>query len=140
VLIAGVGSLRLSGSAITLIAMGVKPPLWRRLVESAGSLDAAELAQEADESKAHPCGGLRRGEKTEIQGRLRHVVYTPRDSLPTVEAELFDGTGSIELVWLGRRRIKGIEPGRMVRVQGRVGEHDGHPAIYNPRYELRSPS
>lgn len=120
--------------------MGEKPPLWRRLVESAGSLDAAELAKGADEAKAQPCGGLRRGEQTEIQGRLRHVVYTPRESLPTVEAELFDGTGSIELVWLGRRRIKGIEPGRMVRVQGRVGEHDGHAAIYNPRYELRSPS
>jgi RecJ-like exonuclease len=127
-------------TAITLVDMGDKPPLWRRLVDSAGNLDAAELAQVADESKAQPCGGLCVGQQTEIQGRLRHVVYTPRESLPTVEAELFDGTGSIELVWLGRRRIKGIEPGRMVRVQGRVGEHDGHPAIYNPRYELRSPS
>jgi RecJ-like exonuclease len=120
--------------------VGDKPPLWRRLVDPAGALDAAELAQVSDASNCQKCVALRRGEQTEIQGRLRHVVYTPRESLPTVEAELFDGTGSVALVWLGRRRITGIEPGRMIRASGRVGEHDGHPAIYNPRYELRPPS
>lgn len=112
-------------------------PFWRRLSASSDSLDAEDLRQESNHSSAEKCSGLRRGEKVVVRGRLRHVVYTPRESLPTVEAELFDGTGSIELVWLGRRRIAGIEPGRSILARGRVGEHDGHPAIYNPRYELR---
>ena len=46
-------------------------------------------------------------------GRLRAVVYTPSENVPTLEAELFDGSGSIALVWLGRRRIVGIERGRV---------------------------
>ncbi|MCW2529831.1 MAG: Nucleic acid binding OB-fold tRNA/helicase-type [Pseudonocardiales bacterium] len=120
--------------------VGHKASLWRRLVDSAHNLDADDLRQESDECQAARCGGLKLGEMTTVQGRLRHVVYTPRESLPTVEAELFDGTGTVELVWLGRRRIAGIEPGRTIQVTGRVGEHDGRRAIYNPRYELRRPA
>lgn len=117
--------------------VGNKPTLWRRLVDSAHTLDAGDLRQESDDCRAAKCNGLQRGEMTTVQGRLRHVVYTPRESVPTVEAELWDGTGSVELIWLGRRRIPGIEPGRTILVTGRVGEHEGRRAIYNPRYELR---
>ncbi|MEP6852170.1 MAG: OB-fold nucleic acid binding domain-containing protein [bacterium] len=117
-----------------------KPPLWRRLAASAFSLDAQELQQDVLSCNAASCASLRRGEQTVVQGRIRSVVYTPRESLPTVEAELFDGSGTVGLVWLGRRRIAGIEPGRTIQVTGRVGEHDGHPVIYNPRYELRQPA
>ena len=53
-----------------------------------------------------------------------------------LEAELFDGSAAIQLVWLGRHRITGIEPGRRILAKGRVGLHDGQLAIYNPWYEL----
>jgi hypothetical protein len=39
-------------------------------------------------------------------------------------------------VWLGRRHIAGISPGRSLQVQGRIGLHDGVRTLYNPRYEL----
>lgn len=120
--------------------MGRKPSLLRRLAASSGSLDAEELtADVAENHKAKPCAGLAAGEATEVLGRIRSVAYTPRQSVPTLEAELFDGTGTISLVWLGRRRIAGIEPGRTLVAYGRVGEHDGARAMYNPRYELRAP-
>lgn len=119
--------------------MGDRPPFWRRLAASAGTLDAADLSQEVDQSHAHKCGRLERGREVVVKGRLRHVTFNPRGSVATVEAELFDGSGTVELIWLGRRRIAGIEPGRAITVTGRVGEHDGKLAIYNPRYELRVP-
>ena len=118
--------------------MADKTPFWRRLIAPATALDAAALQQEAAQVHAQSCSGLRRGERVVVQGRLRHVVFTPREAVPTVEAELFDGNGTIALVWLGRRRIPGIEPGRTLLASGCVGVHDGKPAIYNPRYELRS--
>ncbi len=37
-----------------------------------------------------------------------------------VRAELFDGTDSVMLVWLGQRRIPGIESGCTLRVHGRA--------------------
>jgi hypothetical protein len=56
--------------------------------------------------------------------------------VPTLEAELFDGSGSVTLVWLGRRRIPGIEPGRTLTARGRFADVEGKRVIYNPRYEL----
>ncbi len=49
------------------------------------------------------------------------------------------GGGPRGLGIAGRRRIAGIEPGRTLLASGRVGDHDGRPAMYNPRYELRAP-
>lgn len=118
--------------------MADKTPFWRRLIAPATALDAAELQHEAEDVHADKCSSLHRGEQVVVQGRLRHVVYTPREAVPTVEAELYDGNGTIALVWLGRRRIPGIEPGRTLLARGCVGVHDGRPAIYNPRYELRA--
>ncbi|KRD36567.1 DNA-binding protein [Oerskovia sp. Root918] len=75
--------------------------------------------------------------RAHVSGVLRSVILRPREGVPTVEAELYDGSGSLDLVWLGRRRIAGIEPGRRVRVEGLVCEMAGRRTMFNPRYELR---
>ena len=71
-----------------------------------------------------------------LHGTLRSVTLRPRGGVPALEAELCDGSGSLYLVWLGRRRIEGIEPGRQVTVHGRIGTRAGEPILFNPRYEL----
>jgi hypothetical protein len=76
-------------------------------------------------------------EKVQLQGSLRTVTLRPRGGVPALEAELYDGSGVITVVWLGRRRIAGIEPGRNVRVEGRIGVQEQNRVMYNPRYELR---
>jgi hypothetical protein len=75
-------------------------------------------------------------EPVRLRGTLRVVTLRPRGGVPALEAELDDGSGVLTIVWLGRRRIAGISPGRSVQVQGRIGVHDGVRIIYNPRYEL----
>jgi len=75
-------------------------------------------------------------ELVQLRGTLRSVTLRPRGGVPALEAELDDGSGVITVVWLGRRRIAGIGPGRSMQVVGRIGVHDGHRLIYNPRYEL----
>jgi hypothetical protein len=65
------------------------------------------------------------------------VTLRPRGGAPALEAELYDGSDVIDLVWLGRRRIAGIEPGRLVRAEGLVSVQDGRKVMFNPRYELR---
>ncbi len=75
-------------------------------------------------------------EMVTLRGTLRSVTLRPRGGVPALEAELYDGSGVLTLVWLGRRRIAGIEPGRPIQVQGRIGLHDGVRTLYNPRYEL----
>ena len=76
-------------------------------------------------------------QKVVVQGTLKTVTLRPRGGVPALEAELYDGSGSISVVWLGRRRIGGISPGRAIRVEGRIGVQDGIRVMYNPRYDLR---
>jgi hypothetical protein len=111
--------------------------LLHRLTASAHQLDAVELQSEVERMSCRKLADIQIGEVALAGGRLRAVVYTPSDTVPTLEAELFDGSGSIVLVWLGRRRIAGLEPGRRIIARGRVGEYQGRPAIYNPWYELQ---
>ncbi|MFN2517660.1 MAG: OB-fold nucleic acid binding domain-containing protein [Jatrophihabitantaceae bacterium] len=118
--------------------MGNRPSLLSRLTATAHNLDAAALRSEVERLSCRPVLDLPRGAVVSITGRLRAVVYNPRETVPTLEAELFDGSAAIVLVWLGRRRIAGIEPGRRLVARGRVGFHDGRAAIYNPWYELQS--
>ena len=71
-------------------------------------------------------------------GTLRSVECSGKSCSGGVKAELFDGTDSVILVWLGQRRIPGIETGRTLKVRGRVGKLDnGAKAIYNPHYEIQ---
>jgi hypothetical protein len=51
---------------------------------------------------------------------------------------LYDGTGAIAVVFLGRRRIAGIDVGARLAVEGRVSDHHGRLAILNPTYQLLS--
>ena len=119
--------------------MGKRHSLLNRLTASTHHLDAAELRDEVERLSCCPVNETAVGQVVTVTGRLRAVVYTPAENVPTLEAELFDGTEPMDLVWLGRRRIAGIEPGRRIKARGRVGVHDGRPAIYNPWYELQSP-
>ena len=72
-----------------------------------------------------------------VAGTLRQVVLRPLAGVPTLEAELYDGTGTVTLVWLGRRRIRGLDPGRSLVASGRLTQRDGKPTVFNPSYELR---
>lgn len=116
--------------------MGRRHSLLHRLTASAERLDAAELQDFVEEKFCCPVQELKQGQATQVVGRLRSVVYTPSETVPTLEAKLFDGTDTLDLVWLGQRRIAGIEPGRRVVARGRIGVHDGRLAMYNPYYEL----
>jgi hypothetical protein len=108
----------------------------QRLTADDSAIDAQELREEADRAGCEPVSACRKGAVVTVTGRLKSVVYTPRETVPTLEAELFDGSGAVTLVWLGRRRIPGIEPGRSLTARGRFASFDGRKVIYNPWYEL----
>jgi hypothetical protein len=108
----------------------------QRLTADDHTIDAEQLRAGTVSAGCEPLASCRKGEVVTVTGRLKSVIYTPRETVPTLEAELFDGSGSVTLVWLGRRRIPGIEPGRTVTARGRFANFDGKRVIYNPWYEL----
>jgi hypothetical protein len=111
---------------------------FRRLFASEGEIEAEELQRDAAKVGCTPVCDVQRGELATVTGRLRTVVYTPRTTLPTLEAELYDGSDLVTLVWLGRRHIPGIQPGAAVTAKGRIAVREKRKVIYNPYYELEA--
>jgi hypothetical protein len=112
---------------------------FERLTASEQELEAEELQRDVAKSGAIPAGQCQRGQVVSVSGRLRTVAYTPRTNLPTLEADLYDGSDVVTLVFLGRRSIPGIEPGRQLTARGRIAIRDERKVIYNPYYELEAP-
>ena len=107
-----------------------------RLTDPVEALDAAELAERVHETGSVHVIDVARGDRATLTGRIRTVSTGSGEEHLGVTAEVFDGTGGIEVCWLGQRAIPGIETGRYIRVTGRVGLRGGRKIMFNPRYEL----
>src|SRR5947199_686841 len=104
---------------------GVFKRMLRKRTSDVDALDADDLSENAEKSGAQRASECACGEDVTVFGRLRSVEFCPQSADATLEAELFDGSEGVTLVWMGRRRIPGIEPGRTLRVRGRLAVRDG---------------
>lgn len=108
-----------------------------RLSSSQEELESEELREDAETAGATRIGDCGDRQIATVTGTLRTVTLRPRAGVPALEAELFDGSAALDLVWLGRRSIVGIEPGRRVIASGRIAVIRGRRVLFNPKYELR---
>ncbi len=119
-------------------AQGYLRRLTRRLTEHPEQRDSEELSDEVASTGAQRVIDCERGQEVTMVGTLRSVETNGKGGSGGVRAELFDGSDTVTLVWLGQRRIPGIDSGRTLRVRGRVGKlENGTKAIYNPHYEIQ---
>lgn len=107
-----------------------------RLASSEEVLEAEELLERSDRLGGTPVRELPDRKMACVCGTLKSVTLRPRAGVPALVAELYDGSGTLYVVWLGRRQIPGIEAGRRIRVRGRVAQRDGRPVVFNPAYDL----
>ncbi|GAY10848.1 OB-fold nucleic acid binding domain-containing protein [Pseudonocardia sp. N23] len=110
--------------------------MLKRLTSDVEVLDADDLSEDSERSGAQRASECACGQEVTMLGRLRSVEFCPQDAAASFTAELFDGTDGVTLVWMGRRRIPGVVPGRTMRVRGRLSIRDGRKVLYNPYYEI----
>ncbi|MFI1397124.1 OB-fold nucleic acid binding domain-containing protein [Streptomyces sp. NPDC020681] len=108
-----------------------------RLSTSQQDLESEELQEDAEASGCTRIAECNDRQIVRVTGTLRTVTLRPRAGVPALEAELFDGTAPLDVVWLGRRSIVGIEPGRRLIASGRISVDHGRRVLFNPKYELR---
>ncbi|HET7529573.1 MAG TPA: OB-fold nucleic acid binding domain-containing protein [Mycobacteriales bacterium] len=108
----------------------------RRLTAETTELDAEDLQKRGEGVGATPLVECRDRSPVTVFGTVRAITIRPRAGVPALEAELFDGSGTVTLVWLGRRTLAGVDAGRQLRASGRLTTGEGRRLIYNPRYEL----
>lgn len=110
--------------------------LSARLTDPLESLDAADLVGIVHGTGCCPVRESQRGQLVTFTGRVRTVMSGGGEKFLGVTAEVYDGTGSVDVCWLGRRSIPGIDTGRFIEVTGRVGLRDNRKIMFNPRYVL----
>ena len=85
------------------------------------------------------------------QGRIESVTFLPADQTAAFSAIISAAEpgkaqsgpsggrrGRLRVVWLGRRRVPGIEAGAEIRLEGMLSRSNGLPTMFNPRYEILS--
>ncbi len=107
-----------------------------RLTCDESVLEAEQLQDQVEEVGATPVNACSMRGNVCVTGTIRSVTLKSLAGAPSLEAEVYDGTGAITAIFLGRRRICGIEAGRSIVLRGRITEREGERSIYNPRYEL----
>src|SRR5215217_7686639 len=103
-----------------------------RLTSSDRELEAEDLQEQSGKLGGCPVSALPDRQEACVCGTVRTVTLRPRANVPALVAELYDGSGVLTVIWLGRRNIEGIQAGRMLRVHGRVAQRDGRPVVFNP--------
>ena len=101
-----------------------------------GAVLAADetLAQRAGATT--PIAAVVPRQRVRIAGRVKSVRVQPRAGTSNLECVLSDGTGGILLVFQGRPKIAGIDPGARLVAEGMVGTWSRRPAMLNPSFEV----
>ncbi len=103
----------------------------------AGQSDLREAASTyTDTPPVTPIGKVQPRQRVTVLGEVRTVALRPREDVPALDVELWDGSDALHLVWLGRRSIVGISPGMWLRATGRVTIQRRALTIFNPAYEV----
>jgi RecG-like helicase len=109
---------------------------FHRLTADDSELEAEDLQRTARAEGADPMGACRDHDDACVAGSIRSVTVRTRSGAPSLEVEIYDGSGTVTLVFLGRRHIPGLDAGRSLKAFGRVSRDERRAVIFNPRYEL----
>lgn len=115
---------------------GVFAKLGSRLSRTEAQLEAAELRASTRSPGALAITDIKDRQLVLVCGTIRSLTMPSAGQVPALVAELYDGTGAVTLVWLGRKEIRGIAPGTFLRARGRVANRRGVLTIFNPVHEI----
>jgi hypothetical protein len=69
-------------------------------------------------------------------GEITSVRIVPRAGAPALEVTISDGRGSVVAVFLGRRKIAAMSPGRRIEAEGVAVARGPERLVYNPWYRF----
>lgn len=109
---------------------------WRRFTSSNAELESEQLVKEALDCGATPLARCGNRSLVTVSGTVASVRMQPRGTTRWLEVELKDGSGTVTLIWMGRRSIPGVTPGSKLKVVGRITWQERRPVMFNPSYEI----
>ena len=108
----------------------------QRLTTPTEELDRQALTEFCSVRGFTPMDQLQARTRVSTGGEVRSVRIVPRAGAPALEVTLSDGRGSATAVFLGRRKIAGLAPGKRIAISGMVARDGRRFLVYNPEYEF----
>jgi hypothetical protein len=108
----------------------------QRLTRPIEEQDREQLTAFCDQRGLTPIDHIEPRFPADVGGEVRSVRIVPRAGAPALEVTISDGRGAVVAVFLGRRKIAGLSPGRRVRIQGVAGRDGNRFVVVNPVYQL----
>lgn len=115
---------------------GVLKRAFKRLTATDAEVEAIDLQGRCALMGATPIEQTNDREIVHVAGTVRSVTLRPVGGVPALEADLYDGSGAVTVVFLGRRKVAGVIPGATMSVKGRLARGLGTAKIINPAYTL----
>jgi len=107
-----------------------------RLTRPVEEVDDEQLAAFCDSRLLTPMDAIEARHRVRVGGEVRSVRIVPRAGAPALEVTVSDGRGAVVGVFLGRRKIAGLSPGRRVAIEGMAARDGKRYLVFNPVYEL----
>ena len=98
--------------------------------------DREQLVSWCAERGGAPLDGLELRRPVRIVGEIRSVRIVPRAGAASLEATVQDGRGTVTAVFLGRRKIAAMKPGRRLIAEGVATARGPERLVYNPWYRF----
>lgn len=108
----------------------------RRFTTSVHDIDRANITDFCDGCGLTPITEIVPRRHVRIGGEVHSVRVVPRAGAPALEVTVTDGRGAATAVFLGRRKIAGVTPGRRISIEGVPGWTGPRIIIMNPLYKL----
>jgi hypothetical protein len=103
---------------------------------TAAAAPAAGTASRDGPAQALPIGKVQPRDRVAVTGVITVATPMSISGFPACRCTLADETGDLDLIFLGRVVVSGLEPGRHCSAEGRATERHGRTVIWNPRYLL----
>lgn len=119
--------------------MGILKKLGQRLSEHPDHLRAQGIRTQCGRiDGVEQIAVIRPRTKARVVGVVQSIMVVPRGpGRYSLEVQIYDGTDEVTAVWLGRRRIAGIDLGSGLILNGTIGRFgDDRLKMINPAYQL----
>jgi hypothetical protein len=120
--------------------MGILAPFsrfFRRMAESDEQRYAEEIeAWAASIPETVRIRDAKTRSRAKLAGVVRRITVRPLEGHESLEALLYDGTGDVTVVWMGRRSIPGLNLGTRLVVEGLLAEQRSERRVVNPTFEF----
>jgi amino acid transporter len=103
--------------------------------------DESTMLNEAPATNGHtPIRALEWRRPAFVHGKVTEMAVQTVRGVQSLAAVIDDGTGCIDLLFLGRSEVAGVQLGSRISASGMAANHRGRLTIISPTYEFEAPN